>query len=987
MRKFFTYMCSALLVCGNALAYFGSYSAYDLYQYASSGDFRTLRSVGSNINASDSNGQTAICYAINNRDYVAYKNLVMLRADEHPNCVKSMPKEDYEDFKRGYELRGGKISSSFSMSSSTVAWTVAGLAAVGAGVAIAAGGGGGGGGGSSDTPSPEPTPPPTPSCEGYNLNACLPNGICEECIGATRSYFKLTGCKEGYVINAYHTGCIPDSSIETEYPLLQCDPNGQCASAMAGDVRRYKLLSCNQGYEMASDGLSCLPICDGYTKEDCDFYTQYISEECSRDTNYHKCAERTVTDHCSNYKIDEDACTSCYGKYKLVNGVCEQMCKGFTQVPCEINTQYTSEVCADDPNYHKCTTRTNKNCASYVPDKDECSACDAEHILIDGACVTKCEGYTQDDCDDEQYISEQCSTDPSYHKCKDRTITDGCMQYEPKADKCTSCYPGYKFNNGVCDQICIGYTNNACPKGTQYISAYCVDDSNFHICTDRTNTSGCADYEIDKDLCTACDSGYSLDNGKCKSVCPDGYQKEPCNINTHYKGDVCVNDPSFHKCVERQNTNACADFDPNDDKCTECVADYSLVNGICQLLCPGYTKTTCPIKFEYEDKYCALDHNFHTCTPRQNVIGCVEFNKTSDDCLKCNGTSETPIAGKCECPGYTTEACDKDTQYMSAECETAAGYHVCTAREYIDPNCKKYDPKADKCLTCVDDYKVNTDGECVHICDGYVTETCEINSHWTDASCPDEADKEVDMRKYHICRERQNIDGCSVFNKTADTCKQCDKEHTLNGEGMCDPNSSLCPGYTQSECNVETQFMPLETMGGIDPFCKYDSSYHRCIQREASSNKCLTYDPNYDKCATCKEGEHLVDGICTKLCPGYQKEECKMEGYYTGDNCEDDPTYHKCEPRYNTMYCTKFVPTEDKCTECKDGYEVKDGACEQICPGFQKECGNGMQPAKDAEGQAIVCSDEHPDYVKCERMSIRKNACCYWKWLGRRSLP
>ena len=72
------------------------------------------------------------------------------------------------------------------------------------------------------------------------------------------------------------------------------------------------------------------------------------------------------------------------------------------------------------------------------------------------------------------------------------------------------------------------------------------------------------------------------------------------------------------------------------------------------------------------------------------------------------------------------------------------------------------------------------------------------------------------------------------------------------------------------------------------------------------------------------------------------------------------------------MYCTKFVPTEDKCTECKDGYEVKDGACEQICPGFQKECGNGMQPAKDAEGQAIVCSDEHPDYVKCERIPDAK---------------
>ena len=966
MRKFLTYLCSALLICGNASAYFGGHSAYDLYQYASSGDFRTLRSAGSNINASDSNGQTAICYAINNRDYVAYKNLVMLNADEHPACVKNIPEQDYEDFKRGYEMRGGKIATSFSIKGSTVAWTVAGLAAVGAGVAIAAGGGGGGGGGgSSDTPSPEPTPPPTPSCEGYNLNACLPNGICQECIGATRSYFKLTGCKDGYVMNPYNTGCIPNSSIETEYPLLQCDPNGQCASAMAGDIRRYKLLSCNQGYEMDSTGMACVPICDGYTKEDCDFYTQYISEECSRDINYHKCATRTVTDHCDNYKINADECTSCYGNYKLINGICEQKCKGYTQVPCENNTQYTSETCVDDPNYHKCTTRTNKNCASFVTDKDECSACDAEYTLIDGACVTKCEGYTQDNCHENQYISEQCAVDPTYHKCKDRTITDGCMQFAPKEDKCISCLPGYKFNNGKCDQICIGYTNKACPKGTQYISAYCSDDSNFHICTDRTNTEGCADYEIDKDLCTACNSGYDLNAGKCISACP-GYTQSPC-ATLEYKFETCKVDPSFHICKPRNNTNACSDFDPNDDKCTACVDGYTLNSGVCQLICPGYTKEACPINLEYEDKYCTQDHNFHTCTPRKNVIGCMEFNKTSDDCTKCNGTSETPIAGRCECAGYVTEPCDRNTQYISAECATAAGYHVCTERENIDENCKKYDFYADACEVCKDDYKV-VDGACVHICDGYQKEACDNETYYTVSDCVDESGKEETLKKYHRCVERTNFDGCTRFSPSSDTCTACDEDHTLNGEGKCDKNSTLCPGYTKTECNKKSQYMPIDTIDGVPPTCQYDDTFHRCLPRVASLNKCVDYDPNYDKCTSCKDDEQLVDGICTKLCPGYQKEECNNKYYYnTGKTCTDDPSYHECKLRENTMYCTEFSPTKDECTDCKDGYEVNsNGQCEQICPGFKQECGNGWHIAKDSSGNPITCSAQHPDYFKCE---------------------
>ena len=448
---------------------------------------------------------------------------------------------------------------------------------------------------------------------------------------------------------------------------------------------------------MDSSGMACVPICDGYTKTDCDFYTQYISEVCTRDVSYHKCAARTVTDHCSDYKTNADECTACYGNYKLNDGVCEQICKGFTQVPCENNTQYTSEICSDNPNYHKCATRTNKNCAGFVTDKDECSSCDAGHILVDGACVTVCEGFTQDDCLENQYISAKCDADPSYHKCKDRTITDGCMQYETYEDKCVSCYPGYKFNDGVCDQICIGYTNKSCQKATQYISSVCADDSNFHICTERSNTDGCSDYEVDKDLCISCNGGYNLVDGECISACP-GYTQAHCDT-LEYKSEDCVNDPSFHLCKARKNTNACADFDPNADKCTACVDGYFLNNGVCQLLCPGYTKEDCNQSLEYEDEYCTKDDRYHTCTPRKNKIGCVEYSKTSDDCTKCDGTSTTPVGGKCSCDGYYTRECDKPTEYVSEICATAAGYHVCSPREHTE-GCKEMYENDDTCLSC-----------------------------------------------------------------------------------------------------------------------------------------------------------------------------------------------------------------------------------------------------------------------------------------------
>ena len=685
MRKFLTYMCAMLLMSSSAFSYYGSYSAYDLYQLASSGNIRAMQDAvhsGSNINATDANGQTAICYAIVNQDFVAYRNLSVLHADEHPSCVNRINKQDYESFKRGYELRGGTISSSFSLTGSTAAWTIAGIAAVGAGVAVAAGGGGGGGGGSSSDDKPDPTPTPTPTpgeqCKSFTLNQCPKNAICESCLASTGFVYKITGCKEGYALN---NGCVPDPTVPKNYPLEQCDPNGRCISAMYGDVRMYRLISCNEDYVFSSDGLACEFICPGYTKDKCE-ETQYISAKCPKKDTYHICTERENTDHCSEYETEADRCTACYDsnqrKYKLVDGVCVEECKGMTQASCE-REQYISEVCADNNKFHTCTARTHtEGCAGYDDYADKCTGCEEDYVLKDGICEEFCKGYTKEDCDiDTQYEASVCPDDPThiYHTCKDRTFIKGCKNYNPKADVCSECEEGYKLSDGTCIQICVGYSKS-CKKSTHYQGEQCSDDENYYKCEVRTNTRGCKDWVVDEDKCTSCRDGYELQtNGTCKSVCPDEYQDEDCDKLEYIPSDgICPEDSRFHKCKARTVTYGCKDYDLYADKCTSCLEDYELNGNACQDKCPESTKEACNNDTHWRLDDCPKDSRFHKCIFRLNTIGCTKYSETSDTCTECDGTSSTPVAGKCSCDGHYTRTCDKPTEYVSETCATAAGY-------------------------------------------------------------------------------------------------------------------------------------------------------------------------------------------------------------------------------------------------------------------------------------------------------------------------
>ncbi|MFV0627431.1 MAG: hypothetical protein ACK5N8_08820 [Alphaproteobacteria bacterium] len=137
-------------------------SLAEMYNYASNGKVRVLRVAvqrGLNIDTTDRNGNTGLCYAILQNNITAYNTFKAAGANPRHGCTYNIPSQQYQNFmakssvykeeqtaREAYQHvnRGEFIVSK-------KVWWIGGAVLLGAGAALAFSGGGGGGGGSSAT--------------------------------------------------------------------------------------------------------------------------------------------------------------------------------------------------------------------------------------------------------------------------------------------------------------------------------------------------------------------------------------------------------------------------------------------------------------------------------------------------------------------------------------------------------------------------------------------------------------------------------------------------------------------------------------------------------------------------------------------------------------------------------------------------------------------------------------------------------------------
>ena len=762
-----------------------------------------------------------------------------------------------------------------------------------------------------------------------------------------------------------------------------CETEQTCIS---GDTVKYKCNVCKTGWK--GEDCNTPTGCGAGFKEQCDENEYIGSETCSSGgIDYKQCKPRSNTYKCTEFDAYADRCTACEENFMPDdNGYCitnAAACIATGYVPdphCDAERQ-TTEDCPYNDAYHKCNCREG-----YIPTSDNRCVTPAEYCQINE--------YQAEECSEMQYISETCEQDPSYHKCEDYTEVPHCIAYNPTADECTSCEDDYTLHNGRCEQdipICEGYTQEevSCNYIRQYYKI-CSEDASYHKCEARTHTDdNCAEfehYDIDDGLCKTCVTGYTTDDtGKCitnAEACTDADYAATCNYNTHWMdtGQTCPYDSAYHKCRERTYIDPnCDTYKQNANECAICVTGYAVDDTgrcvsnaeYCQIR--GYQTEAC-IATQYIDSVCEKDSSYHHCDSRTHLDEhCVIYLHADVDDGKCQTCitdyhpnddgvcveNQSPQE-RCLEAGYETRCDDYSTHWMdmSQTCPYDSSYHKCEPRQNTQ-YCQSYNDYADKCTSCTNiiggfSQIVLEDGVCVYLeCGWDFTQdpiSCDNQTQYIQ-TCGDGS--------YHRCHIRTPIEGCLEYDPYAERCTVCDTEGGYELEnGICImlPPSQRCTdaGYAAT-CNYDTQWMDLSQT------CSYDNNYHMCVNRTYIDTKCSVYEQNANRCAECITGYSPdASGVCvedTPLCPGYTQEEISCDykpNYYKV--CDDDRSYHKCEPRTNI----------DEFCEVYANYNIDNGICQTCQTGYRPDsagkCISDGNACEDA-GYYTDCPDYNTQYM------------------------
>jgi len=268
-----------------------------------------------------------------------------------------------------------------------------------------------------------------------------------------------------------------------------------------------------------------------------------------------------------------------------------------------------------------CSVMPGCKACYFISNSLKCTSCGTGYTLSNAVCVT---------CSAGQYVSggscASCSagtysTGGTVTSCTKSTTVANCSTYSTTSDACTKCNAGYFPNdNGAPCTGCgagtysdDGLSCKACPNAT-------YSGNGASSCTAHTVTN-CATYSTYTDACTACNSGYTLSNGKCvaSTVCSgrtpdartqsDGSIKCSCSGDSCGTGASCIRHPKYNSKTLVNNYSVCvclSGYYDNGNGCSACPTGCSSCSSasVCTACASGYqlsagkcikdTATTCP---------------------------------------------------------------------------------------------------------------------------------------------------------------------------------------------------------------------------------------------------------------------------------------------------------------------------------------------------------------------------------------------------------
>lgn len=631
--------------------------------------------------------------------------------------------------------------------------------------------------------------------------------------------------------------------------------------------------------------------CSGYTKSDCP-KAQHVTETCTEDLAYHKCAanERNTEKNCAIFVVNKDECLLCQPEYYLDGTNCEE--------------------------------RTNKDhCEAFVTDADRCKICeDGYYLSADGACypgsINHCRKYVNANkcsvCEDNYVLTENAEACvwPIDH-CASHSPDGTCLRcdsgYKTSMDK-TVCVPeiehcSYYNNDGTCHTCASGYSKTEDAK-------YCVP-----------TIPHCTNHNADGQTCNTCENGYHLSSNKTACV----LEIEGCSV---YNADgTCQECESNYPILEDGRCYT------NDSYCVK-------VRDMGQPTCPAsQVKDFCRLQDNV-----TLNKNYWNC--KVGPEHCQTADQEEGVCLICKSGYYLDDAGQCQ--AQYVPHCDNDYVPNKNECKTCENLYYlnngqCPSIE--DPNCVTSYINEKACSVCATGYYPDENNVCqpqnVPYCETFAdnSDTCIKcqNLHYLDGNtCPDITDKE----------------GCESSNGVDNICMSCMTNYYQYTDGKCYSEQAYCAleGYTQTSCQSYETEVPCQIYG------VEHNTYMRCEQ--GTIEHCQSYNADHT-CAVCENRYYPTNGgaQCSKITSydtcsygGGTQNVCQtcVTGYYP------DPT-GICQPQ-NVAHCANdYEPNQNVCRTCENLYYLSDGQCPSI---EDPHCVISMTNVKKC---SVCAADYYPD--------------------------
>ena len=560
-------------------------------------------------------------------------------------------------------------------------------------------------------------------------------------------------------------------------------------------------------------------------------------------------------------------------------------------------------------------------------------------------------------------LGNRCSPVPEKFKIPD------CKRYHWEYS-CNECNEGFYLRDNKCRPIstqiekCRVYTDaNTCSE--------CEDEYFYHVGTKKcevlTKRDKCLVYSSVE--CTECVSGhFEVENlASGSSLSPSFLQSlivysknqtsssalyETKPVNQCVKGtvDFCAKHSSFDECVECKSgyflspskkcesdpirTVAHCEAYKAANNCSRCTSGYYLEKNVCRKLsevdgCLEFDPSTedC-LKCDYSKFY--LDEGF--CGARDkslNIAFCQEKSNTSDHCVKCIPSFQlTDDKLKClphipHCSDYVKGSSVTDSEYTNVN-TVSLRCSSCDDHFYLSPNkmqciprdspgCIEFTANKNDCSECASGYYIKDDA-----CHSYTKDFCKSFEEDKD-ECKTCFDgfflKNGDCLKY-------TARNCLTVESDSNNCASCSPQYYLKADGN---SQKHCEPLTARNCKTFSKPSGVLEDSCDSCFQGYAKVGANCVPISLLNCQVQTLEAN--SCATCKKGYFKEGGTCkaytVRNCNQYEdtKDECTDCLGFTSSGHKNNPYYlnsdKNCLP-YTALNCETKVDDDDKCASCAD---------------------------------------------------------------------